>query len=673
MKLTPLADIVTPPPFSPAKYRRDYAPAHAKRIKETRALRGGQHGWMTDAKYLSIPIVGVDGEGVTRDDGSHDYIMLAILGAPSLRNPDNAPLNTAQILDYLWRTLDTDALNVIYGGSYDFNMWVKGLPADKLRALYKGDFLHRGVQVGDYLVKWSRGKSFTIKRGNRAVVIYDVVSFFQCTFVEALDTVLKKYEGRDFLIAQKKARGVFDPANADEISRYNNLEVELLARLVGTLRGHLNEADLRPGRWYGPGAIASALYSRQKIKQYMARVPDAVAKAARFAYAGGRFEMFKYGSVNAPVFEYDLNSAYPAAMQDLPSLAHGHWTHHDAAGPWGKFTLYRIRSNTHDIINPNPFFYRARNGGILYPAQVETWVWAPEYRAGKAYIDKYGGELEVLEVWEFVPDPGAPKPFAFVPTLYAKRQIAKALKQGVQIAYKLCLNSLYGKLAQQVGWRAATSKNPARIPPFHQLEWAGYITSYCRAKILDAITADRDAIIAVETDALFSTRPLPLPLNDGLGAWKEEVFDDFTYVQSGHYYARQGDEQIIKCRGIDKGEVTRADVEALLQAGPLTLPAPLTRFYGAGIALSQNMAKWCRWETVTKQLALYPMGKRLHLEPCEACTSDTGLGYRWHQTIVPMSPAPGISHEYPIGWINPDPLMDSLEEMRKVEVEWDEA
>jgi len=623
-------------------------------------------------------VVMVDGEGFTREDGSHDYVMITGRGLPPLRNPGNTPLTTLEILGYLWTMLEPGDLNVIYGGSYDFNMWVKGSQEDQLRKLYKGGFRSKGVQYGPYTCKWVKGKSFTISRNGRTVVIYDTVAFFQQPFVSALDGWLGKdgYEGRDFLIAQKAARGKFDPADADRISEYNQTEVEVGSRLIEELRERLDRVNLRPAKWYGPGALAGALYQREKIKEHMAESPPEVARAAQYAYAGGRFEMFQYGTYEGKVWEYDINSAYPAAMGDLPSLSHGRWVHHPTPLPVdvsGRFTVYRVRysDGVGNPRNPHPFYLRLADGSICYPPHVTGWYWSPEIRAAHAYTAKYGGTVELLESWEFVPDPGAPKPFAFVAKLYAERQVMKRQKDGAQLALKLVINSLYGKVAQQVGW-SIDKAGKLHKPPYHQLEWAGYITSFCRARILTAITQDRDAIISTETDALFSTRPLDLPVNDGLGAWEETIFTSMDYVQSGVYFAtKDTGEEVVKMRGVDRGWVpvpfatTRAAVQATLTR-PLedrVLPAPLTRFKGAGVALQQDFSQWCRWTTDTKHLRLYPTGKRVHYD-CPTCARGAIRGL--HRTAVPVSG--GESYAYPVAWVD-DKSMREVEETAQWRVE----
>src|SRR6185437_16980152 len=152
-----------------------------------------------------------------------------------------------------------------------------------------------------------------------------------------------------------------------------------------------------------------------------------------------------------------------------------------------------------------------------------------------------------------------------------------------------------------------------RLPPFHQLEWAGFTTSHCRAAVLRAALTDLSAVIAFETDAVFSSRPLAVKLGTGLGDFEYTEFGRLTYVQSGLYFGvtTSGD-RIDKTRGVDRGTLTEGEVIAgtqLLEASERIATATLTRFVGAGVALSQSLDRWRRWETVTKRITLEPTGK----------------------------------------------------------------
>lgn len=82
------------------------------------------------AKRLAhiLDFVGVDGEGVDRPDGKHDYVMLSV-GDQTLTNPDGSELSFDQIMTFLWdRFLERP--NAVFIGfylGYDYTQWAKHL------------------------------------------------------------------------------------------------------------------------------------------------------------------------------------------------------------------------------------------------------------------------------------------------------------------------------------------------------------------------------------------------------------------------------------------------------------------------------------------------------------------------------------------------------------------
>lgn len=622
-------------------------------------------------KYLNRKFVAVDGEGINvrsgKRKGAHDYVLLAISGEKPILRRDG--LHTFEILDYLWSNLDPRNLNVIYGGSYDFNCWLADFPQAVVERIYGAGKRGRGFTYAGYTVKWMKGKSFSIKKAGKTVVIYDVISFFQKSFVDACDEYLgKDWPGRETIIREKKRRGNFTWREIKSIANYNDYELETLVELCTELRSRLNGAGLRPKSWIGPGAIASALFVREGVREHMSReIPPEVAAAGRYAYAGGRFECLQYGISRNPAYEYDVNSAYPKALSLVPSLARGTWIHRgkgvNTSRP-DEFALYRVRwrsAPNADPRLPGPLFVRAANGTIAYPMDGENWVWGPEVSNLRDYAELTGMRYTILESWRWSPA-SAHKPFGFVPALYERRKVLKAAGDGAHIGIKLALNSMYGKTAQQVGFDRRTMQPPA----WHQLEWAGFVTSWCRATVFRAAMQDLDAVIAFETDALFTRRPLDLAVSERLGEFELTEFSSLTYVQSGHYYGTAWEKgewrEVQKSRGVDKGELNRMRTEQYF-ALPLFMRvqrAQLTRFVGAGIALAQSFEKWRRWETTEKNLHLWPMGKRVPLPEIP--------GEEWGRTICPV--AGGMSSAYPVEWVNPDENMTELAERRESEYDY---
>ncbi len=529
----------TIPAKTPAQKRAEYDRERRAQGKAFRQTPNGKVAemkrrhersmWTTNAKYLSKKFVAVDGEGVNRKNGTHDYVLLAISNVEPLVN--RRGLSSLECLDYLWSNLSPDNINIIYGGSYDFNFWIRDLPPELVAGLYKSNYTSNPTEYEGYNLRWIKGKGFEIERDGKKVKINDIISFFQRPFVQACDEYLGDYEHRDILVREKARRGTFTTTELSGITAYNNLELDLLEQLANELRARLNKVDLRPRRWDGPGAIAGALFLREKIKKHRnENLPDEVAQAARYAYAGGRFELIKYGNVKGKIYEYDINSAYPAALRNVPSLVGGKWIRHTgkSATIIHQFALYKIRYNGTRLDIPGPLFCRAKNGTVAYPLEVESWVWTPEYETLIEYCETVPGtSYKILECWEYRPATDY-KPFHFIDPLYKKRQHLKEIGDGAHVGIKLALNSCYGKLAQQVGWVPETFRNPLRVPSYHQLEWAGYVTSHCRATVLRAVLGRLDSIIAFETDAIFTTEKLDIPVSGNLGEWGITEFESLT-------------------------------------------------------------------------------------------------------------------------------------------------
>lgn len=76
----------------------------------------------------TLEFVGVDGEGVDRPDGTHEYVMLSVGNETLFRNGDM--LETSDIFAFLYDCFraNPDAAYVGFFLGYDFIQWEKGLP-----------------------------------------------------------------------------------------------------------------------------------------------------------------------------------------------------------------------------------------------------------------------------------------------------------------------------------------------------------------------------------------------------------------------------------------------------------------------------------------------------------------------------------------------------------------
>lgn len=630
-----------PASIPPDRYKRYNATAKGKARRKTESE--SKHAKRLD-RYLSRPFIAWDGEGINESNGSHTYVLLASSEGDRLSN--RFGLATAECFEALLKYAGTDAIHVVYGGGYDINMMLRDLPRESLEEIY----LHPSIRWQGYRLSWRAGKSLRIARGKKHVTLYDVLPFFQRSFVAACDEYLgDDWESREEIIREKQNRGTFDYENIDAITAYNEAELRNLVRLCNELRSRLHKVDIRVKRWDGPGAIATELFQRYKVKASIKSPPESVSVAARFAYAGGRFEVIRKGHSETGAYQYDIRSAYPSAMRNLPCLTHGKWSRNSSPQGVKPFGLYRIEYRDQGAVGtmtrPQPLWKRNPDGTVYFALDTDNFYWSPEAQL----VIEQGAPIAFG--YEYETDCDC-EPFAFVEPLYNKRAALKKANDGAHVGLKLGLNSLYGKLAQQVGWSPGP---PLRIPPFHCLEWAGYVTSHCRAQVYRAALLAPDDIIAFETDAVFSRVPLPVDLGTHLGQWEATEYASLTYLKSGMYFGTLTDgTEVRKTRGIDKESLTREDViTALTAQDDRLLHCWQTRFNGLGIALAQDFDKWRKWTTSDREITTRLQGKRidaLHNEYPGKRLNDgwmeTWPGVRWTEPE---------SHPYTVEWINPNP------------------
>ena len=621
----------------------------------------GDAGYKLNGKPHPRPFMTWDGEGITYVDGEPQAYVL--FGASCAEYIMGERLTTLECLDLIMRVEDMypHVIHVGFSFKYDVEMILCDLPLRHWHRLRS----HGVVKWNRYRITYHPGKRFTVSRWDESrmqrttATIYDVWGFFQSSFVTACKTWLDPHELSTIeqVEAGKAKRGTF---SYDELETYVlpywQAELWLLARLVNRLRQRLTEAGVLPSSWHGPGAIATKIYGDEKIRGHMRRVqrdcvndsdihiqglPEGVNEAAQYAYSAGHFERFMIGHHEGPVYQYDINSAYPAAISTLPSLRDGEWEHsvspnfdHRVFGMWRiEFDCWSADRVSYAF----PLFYRDERRCVSYPLTVQGWYWTPE-----AALVAGRKDARITEAWTWHPH-GVPKyPFAFVSEMYAQRQQWKAEGNPAEKALKLALNSLYGKMAQRAGWQ---DKQP--LPRFHQLEWAGYVTSYTRAVLYRAMNMAGPGLIAVETDAVFSINPLPkLPISKQLGEWDLTQHEWITYLASGTYWT----DSKSAYRGLDPDSLPHEVALRWLREGNWRAPitGTTTRFIGSGRGLGTPLHR-C-WVTEDRELRPGLTGKRLHVnEYCPMCLRGISAADALHPTIV--ATRGGESQKHLLPWL----------------------
>jgi hypothetical protein len=446
--------------------------------------------------------------------------------------------------------------------------------------------------------------------------IWDCFRFFGGPFVDSIESwAVGTKEQVDRIRDMKAKRGRFDKEDPEEVKRYCREECELLAKMMRKLiEAHFEEGwELR--KFYGAGSTGAAMLQKYHVKDFTGstlydieehQACEGFRHAVMSAFFGGRFEHSLVGTIKETCWGYDISSAYPYAMSDLPCLTCGTWKRvkrkalEQAKGAklaLLRFTVKGLPEKERKGMAWAPLPYRDEKGSICYPLNFSGWAWKDEVLAA---IDGWPDLIKIHEAYIYETSgcvghfEGRNAPFDFLPEIYAKRVLWG--KEGPGLVLKLGANSGYGKTAQSVGGGG----------PFQNWVYAGLITSGCRTQNLCAIASakDRWRIHAIATDGIYcserlkmtapretGTAWLPCPplkekdlkklekerqefealgekytplyrqvgsqwqVNKPLGGWEEKLIPEgMFFVKPGLYYRLEAQLSEVRARGIGRKE-----------------------------------------------------------------------------------------------------------------------
>lgn len=599
--------------------------------------------------------IGIDGEGIGRKPHKYIYLAASDFNGKTWEVENIEGLTTSECLDFILSL--PNATIAGYGFNYDLTKMLTDLPNDTLYRLFhekerlkvnkKGRKHYKRVKWNGFRLNYMNRK-LTIKKGETTRVVWDIIGFYQQSFVNAL--IAWSIAPKDHLTqmqAMKEKRSEFKAEDFDGIKAYCKEECRYLALLLRALIRAHNDAGLALRDFFGAGSTASALLKKMNIKEYYGHYPEEMKEPIASAFFGGRFENAVIGPIEGTIYNYDISSAYPYHITHLPCLACGSWrlqknpTEDDIQAS----TLALVRYAMHSC-EPGPwgpFPVRTKDGHIIYPWQSPGgWVWGKEFIAAQELCY----HVYSKQAWLYNTD-CEHQPFELIPQLYLER--IKIGKEGKGIVFKLGPNSVYGKLAQSKGHK----------PPFQNYIWAGVITSNTRAQLLNAITRCPESVLMLATDGIFSTEQLSLPrprdtgtfgVSKPLGGWEETIFTNGMFAaRPGIYFPLMPTENQLKqvrARGLGKKIIQQQwhrMVEAFANGEESITIDGMTQFLGAkgcltksqaGINRSPNYGEWLPQSIV---VTFNPLPKR-----------NRGKGGKldvveyWPEESVPYNPAMAI-------------------------------
>ena len=679
-----------------------------------------------DNTLIDKEIIVWDGEGMklSGPTKSQHYVLFGCSARPYTPLVITHPLGRLvfeEIADYCLSVVrdHPNAIHLGYYFKYDQNMIIWSLPWPAKQVLYSRGSCMVSRGTTKYYVRCVFGKTIRITRilanGDKAsILIEDFAPFFASSFVKAYETLFKQpTDPRNWeVVKQGKAdRSVMMYNDMLKVARYWRAEIVALYELAFEFRRIMFDAGFMLSQWHGPGALANYIRRTYGLIDHEwggkeENLPPSVHDAVKGAFYGGHFEQFMVGNVQGPIHSYDINSAYPAAFCEIPSLRNGgSWRHVGAISnrewmdrqnslrtSFGVFYV-RWRGYRHEgdaVFNRRiqPFPHRSRRGNISYPPMTEGWYWAPEVLvASEIARENKGYEFEIIDGWVWEPASDDEWPWeTLFQSMFKRRLLLKRNKNPVQMAFKLAMNSMYGKYAQRAGGKE-------KAPASHTLCVAGYITSACRAKVMLLMhSCQPDTIISVETDGVYTTTPPDqlrtprlFPMSDKLGEWEHEIYDQMILLQNGVYLIKQeGSWKPPKTRGIhpnhfqnDSGDTDIYPTLSHLATCDAETRWPTMKFdggesfVGLGTAIARCTKKTitgrfstnpfkasdlhCTWFSDGKEIDLEGRGsKRSHYPQfCRACARGETPDTTWHDMIIhseAFKEGEHISTSYALPW-----------------------
>lgn len=546
------------------------------------------------------------------------------------------------------------AIFVSFAFGYDAAQVLTSLTIEKLKEVQDSDnyciYNHVAYRYrkGKFLMlrRMRRGPVYRYSQsGHRTLnadpplVIYDVFGFFQSSFLQVLEGMPGCVSPLDYEIIKegKQLRLDFRAVPLAEVMRYTHAELRALNAIMARLREAILALGLRLTRWNGAGAVASAAFSKHGSCRCYPPKPLITARLEDFspsqlgaahAFFGGRIEMMRYGVHTGRIYSYDIVSAYPSVQASLPAMNDCRYEEIEIAidddplraldllADWSILSFVEVRWAGGPYAF-GPFPYRECDGSIVFPLSGRGTYCVEEVRAAlRACIAGMPVGIYCVRGMRCILPPfGQSRPFSWIYDYYAARAEIKACPlmpvEGTSALaydarekiYKLALNAAYGKTAQRVGGHGSV---PVTANPYY----AAAITAATRARLLDAAMTDPYAIIMFATDGIYSTRPLPIPLDPRLGGWQETVHEKGTFVQPGVYAT----EQVVKNRG------TRQSLDIQLVAlarqgwetGEERIQYPYTQYITVGAASRTD--RWGEllgcWIDYPRHLVLSPIGTK---------------------------------------------------------------
>lgn len=531
----------------------------------------------------------------TETDQNGDIILIADSDGKYLDK-----ITPKSLISWLFSKRYQGKWNFFYNLTFDAEVILKTLGSDILSIYSKTRKLEFVFE--EYKIQYIPSKKLAIKKGHHSAVFFDIAQYYQSSLVNAYQNNIKPLDAS--YLEMKSKRQSFSKeyyrVNRKSVREYCVQDCKLTKELSDHWIKLFKESfSFYPARWISSGYLAEKVLINHGIHiPKFDAIPYQVQDIAWRSYYGGRFEILKRGFIGVGHL-YDINSAYPYALSQIPDLTKGKWVKRKSIHPKSKLGFFKIECDIPDDTYIPPFPFRNNNKIIFPSGKFVTYVTLAELQACKEKL------YRILEGYQFITTSDIYPYRKFISELYKKRMELKQENNPLQLPLKVILNSIYGKTAQRVGNKIGNLFCPVI---------ASTITGHTRAMLYEFVSRHgiNHNVVSFATDSVISTKKIDVD-SQKLGGFKlEKSANDVYVLQNGIYRF----DKMWKKRGIGKlGSRTIEHLDTIEKDGKLfqVMKVLRTNRLRSSI-LSGNVQDVGKFQTIERRVNLNADDKRMWFE-----------------------------------------------------------
>lgn len=366
-------------------------------------------------------------------------------------------------------------------------------------------------------------------------------------------------------------RTTFDPKNPEHVKYAERDSIGLYHGMVrvNEIVKQLTGMEIRPT--IGNLAI-HYLLTKLPAPDFLKRPPDNVLEILHLSVKRGGY-CWAAKQYSGPVWKYDLNQAYAAAMREceLPCGDVAHTVEYVPNVPG----IYHCRFSRRRKTNV-PFYYKPENGIGLFTAGAEAqgWLtsieiehlqrdgWTVEILDGYAWSHGFNlrGMVDDLERLRGTDPEGPSGPLGTMVKAIGNNAYGKTLEQlnNVELIFaKECPDGyLFWEPTDPDMQNVFCRIRFAIDKPYHLPQIGSFITAHVRVKLREAAIKMENEFIYADTDCLVFSKPADHLEIDAkkYGAWKQEANGDLYMIVAKKVYASEKGE--VKAKGLNTKHLT---------------------------------------------------------------------------------------------------------------------